>query len=130
MPNFDAFARRPSAGQGCNQIATVRPAYGPARESTKDAPGGCHGILDAAGFYEEQILPRVTDRASRGQEAARLRARVTAGLSGEVLEVGFGSGLTMPHYPPAVKRVRAVDPSAMPRKLVAERVAASTVPAR
>jgi hypothetical protein len=45
------------------------------------------------GFYGEQILPRVTDCALRGQEAARLRARVTAGLSGEVLEVGFGSGL-------------------------------------
>ena len=62
------------------------------------------------GFYEEQILPRVTDRVLRGQEAARLRARVTAGLSGEVLEVGFGSGLNMPYYTPAVTRVRAVDP--------------------
>ena len=64
----------------------------------------------------------------RGKEAARLRARVTAGLSGEVLEVGFGSGLNMPYYPPAVTRVRAVDPSAVARKLAAERVAASTVP--
>jgi len=80
------------------------------------------------GFYEEQILPRLTDRVLRGQEAARLRARVTAGLSGEVLEVGFGSGLNMPYYPAAVTRVRAVDPSAVARKLAAERVAASTVP--
>ena len=80
------------------------------------------------GFYEEQILPRVTDRALRNQEAARLRARVTAGLSGEVLKVAFGSGLTVPYYPPAVTRVRAVEPSAVARKLAAERVAASTVP--
>jgi len=57
-----------------------------------------------------------------------LRARVTGGLSGEVLEVGFGSGLTMPYYPPAVQRVRAVDPSAVARKLAADRVAASPVP--
>ena len=57
-----------------------------------------------------------------------MRARVTAGLSGEVFEVGFGSGLNMPCYPAAVRRVRAVDPSAAARKLAAERVAASTVP--
>ena len=80
------------------------------------------------GFYGEQILPRVTDCVLRGQEAARLRARVTAGLGGEVLEVGFGSGLNMPYYPAAVKRVRAVDPSAVARKLAADRVAASIVP--
>ena len=89
------------------------------------ADGG-HRILDAAGgpaqtggmgFYGEHVLPRVTDRALRGNEAARLRARVTAGLSGEVLEVGFGfgSGLNMPYYPAAVRRVRAVDPSAVTR---------------
>ncbi len=57
-----------------------------------------------------------------------MRVRVTAGLSGEVLEVGFGSGLNMAYYPPAVLRVRAVDPSAVARKLAAERVTASTVP--
>src|SRR6516225_10564742 len=100
-------------------------------------PSRCGRIVEAGGglsqtgemgFYGEQILPRVTDRALRGQEAARLRARVTAGLSGEVLEVGFGSGLNMPYYPPDVKRVRAVEPSAVARKLAAERLAASTIP--
>ena len=79
-------------------------------------------------FYREQILPRLTDLAFRGEEAARVRARATAGLSGEVLEVGFGSGLTMPFYPPAVTRVRAVEPSAVARKLAADKVAASAVP--
>jgi ubiquinone/menaquinone biosynthesis C-methylase UbiE len=83
------------------------------------------GAMD---FYREQILPRLTDLALRGTEAARLRARATAGLSGEVLEVGFGSGLTMPCYPPAVTRVLAVEPSAVARKLAAGRVAASAAP--
>jgi ubiquinone/menaquinone biosynthesis C-methylase UbiE len=52
---------------------------------------------------------------------------VTAGLSGEVLEVGFGSGLNMPttRLPCSAYQV---DPSAVARKLVAERAAASTVP--
>ena len=85
-------------------------------------------MLRGMGFYAAHILPRLTDRVMRGGEFGRLRARVTAGLTGEVLEVGFGSGLNMPHYPPGVKRVLAVEPAAAGRKLAAGRVAASPVP--
>ena len=98
-----------------------------ARPWSLDVPGR-PSQTGAMGFYREQILPRLTGVALRGTEAARQRARATAGLSGEVLEVGFGSGLTMPYYPPAVTRLRAVDPSAVARKLAADRVAASAVP--
>jgi ubiquinone/menaquinone biosynthesis C-methylase UbiE len=80
------------------------------------------------GFYGEQIVPRIADLTLRGREFERLRARVTADLDGEVLEVGFGSGRNVPHYPAAVTRVRAVDPSGVGRKLAAGRVAVSPVP--
>lgn len=50
------------------------------------------------------------------------------GLSGEVLEVGFGSGRNVPHYPAGVSRVRAVEPATAGRGLAAKRVAASAVP--
>jgi ubiquinone/menaquinone biosynthesis C-methylase UbiE len=53
---------------------------------------------------------------------------VAAGLQGEVVEIGFGSGLNVPCYPPQVKRVRAVDPATIGRKLAAKRLAASPVP--
>src|ERR1700730_4021344 len=79
------------------------------------------------GFYRDQILPRVVDLTLRGSEVARLRARVLAGLDGEVLERGFGAGLNIPYYPPGMKRVRAVDPAITGRKLAAKRAAASTV---
>jgi ubiquinone/menaquinone biosynthesis C-methylase UbiE len=79
-------------------------------------------------FYEREVLPRFVDVALGGKEFQRLRARVAAPLEGEVLEIGFGSGPNVPFYPPAVKRVRAVDPATVGRKLAAKRLAASNVP--
>lgn len=79
-------------------------------------------------FYQDQILPRFINVAVGGREFARIRQRVAADLAGEVLEVGFGSGLNVPHYPPAVRRVQAVDPATVGRKLAARRVASSPVP--
>jgi ubiquinone/menaquinone biosynthesis C-methylase UbiE len=80
------------------------------------------------GWYEERVLPRVVDVALRGKQFDRVRARVAGGLDGEVLEIGFGSGRNVPHYPASVRRVRAVDPATLGRDLAAERVAASAVP--
>jgi ubiquinone/menaquinone biosynthesis C-methylase UbiE len=80
------------------------------------------------GIYADQVLPRAVDLLMRGGELTAVRARVAAGLSGEVLEVGFGSGLNVAHYPAAVTRVFAVDPARTGRKLAARRVAASSVP--
>lgn len=80
------------------------------------------------GLYTERVLPHLTNRVMRGSEYAQIRARVAAGLAGEVVEVGFGSGLNVPHYPAAVTRVLAVDPATVGRKLAKPRVAASPVP--
>lgn len=80
------------------------------------------------GFYEDRVLPRFIDLALGGRVFSDLRARVASRLEGEVLEVGFGSGRNVPHYPGAVRRVRAVDPATYGRTLAAKRVAASPVP--
>ena len=80
------------------------------------------------GFYEDQVVPRVTDLVMSRREFTPIRARVAASLEGDVLEIGFGSGFNVPHYPPAVTGVRAVDPATIGRKLAAKRVASSGVP--
>ena len=79
------------------------------------------------GFYDDRVLPRAVDLAL-GSPFEQTRARVTAGLAGEVLEVGFGSGRNLPHLPPAVTRVLAIDPATAGRKMAAGRIAASAVP--
>jgi ubiquinone/menaquinone biosynthesis C-methylase UbiE len=81
------------------------------------------------GLYTDEVLPRVMNVVmSRGSELARIRARVAAPLAGDVLEVGFGSGLNLPHYPPAVTHLSAVDPAVVGRRLAARRVEQSPVP--
>jgi ubiquinone/menaquinone biosynthesis C-methylase UbiE len=80
------------------------------------------------GWYVDRVVPRLADATLRGAEVTSARARVCAGLAGEVVEVGFGSGRNVPHYPATVTRVLAVDPSTLGRELAAERVAASPVP--
>ncbi|HET9896557.1 MAG TPA: class I SAM-dependent methyltransferase [Streptosporangiaceae bacterium] len=80
------------------------------------------------GWYSDRMLPRIVDLSLRTSEFTPVRARVLSGLSGEVLEIGFGSGLNLPHYPLGVTRLLAIDPAVAGRKLAAARIAASPVP--
>lgn len=75
--------------------------------------------------YEERLLPRIIDKVMDQPEVHALRAEVCAGLSGDVVEIGFGSGPNIPHYPAEVERVRAVDPARLGWDLAADRIAAS-----
>ncbi len=80
------------------------------------------------GLYEDKVLPRIINLLCGTKEMGKYRAQTTAGLEGEVLEVGFGSGLNLPHYPSAVTKVLAVDPATEGRTLAASRVAAFGAP--
>lgn len=77
--------------------------------------------------YEDRVLPRVVDKLLDNDDVAAYRQEACAGLSGVVVEIGFGSGLNVPHYPSAVERVLAVDPAELGRELAADRLQHSRV---
>jgi ubiquinone/menaquinone biosynthesis C-methylase UbiE len=80
------------------------------------------------GVYGEQVLPRIINVACDMKVAREQRKRVCEGLAGDVVEIGFGSGLNVPFYPPAVTSVAAVEPADVGWQLAAKRVRATTIP--
>ncbi|HEY8300839.1 MAG TPA: class I SAM-dependent methyltransferase [Jatrophihabitans sp.] len=81
-------------------------------------------------WYTEHVLPRLVDVTLGTAQHRRLRERVAAELHGTVLEIGFGSGLNLPHLPPTVTEVLAVEPSHRAVELAAGRISASTAQVR
>ena len=80
------------------------------------------------GCYGERVLPHIVNFLCGLKAADPLRQRVCDGLEGEVLEIGFGSGLNVPFYPAAVRRVVAVEPSDVGWKLAGKRLSTARVP--
>jgi ubiquinone/menaquinone biosynthesis C-methylase UbiE len=56
------------------------------------------------------------------------RAKVCQGLHGRVLEIGFGTGLNLHHYPAEVTEILVVEPSESAMRLAQPREAAASAP--
>ncbi len=83
------------------------------------------------GIYAERLFPWLLDRALGDPRIAARRQALVAQASGEVLEIGFGSGATLPFYDSAkVTRLTVVEPSEGMNRRAAARLAASPVPVR
>ena len=77
------------------------------------------------GFYDNHILPRVLDFAMKRSALLEQRQWVMERVRGAVLEMGFGSGLNLPHYPQQVRTLTAVEPNAAMRDRAEKRIKAS-----
>lgn len=74
------------------------------------------------GFYVDSVLPHVINVVMNTEQTREIRRRVCAGLAGEIVEIGFGTGHNLPFLPTAVTVVKAVEPSATGVKLARERI--------
>jgi ubiquinone/menaquinone biosynthesis C-methylase UbiE len=63
------------------------------------------------GFFSQVIVPLLCDFGLDRPFVARYRRELLAHASGNILELGFGTGLNLPYYPSHVRKLTAVDPN-------------------
>lgn len=77
-------------------------------------------------FYEDRILPHLINWACSTRPQQRQREKIVHLAKGDVLEVGFGSGLNLPYYESEkVRKIFALEPSEGMRRKAQPNVAAS-----
>jgi ubiquinone/menaquinone biosynthesis C-methylase UbiE len=80
------------------------------------------GQDQAVSFYSQRIFPRLCDLVLSRPFVAKLRRELLANTHGDVLEIGFGTGLNLPHYPQQVRKITTVDPNAGMNRLAQKRI--------
>ena len=79
------------------------------------------------GIYSRHIFPRFCDWAMNDPKFARLRKEVLADVGGEILEIGFGTGLNLEHYPEHVRHLTAIDPGEGMARIARRRIERSEI---
>jgi ubiquinone/menaquinone biosynthesis C-methylase UbiE len=80
------------------------------------------------GFYAGRVFPWLNDRLAGKPELEEIRAEAVGGARGRVVEIGFGTGLNLPHYPAAVQSLVGVEPNDGMRARAQPRIAAARFP--
>lgn len=63
------------------------------------------------GWYNRYVFPRLLDWVMTGEPFATYRKEVLAEVAGDVLEIGFGTGLNLAYYPESVSTLTVIDPN-------------------
>jgi ubiquinone/menaquinone biosynthesis C-methylase UbiE len=79
------------------------------------------------GFYHHYIFPRVLDLAMASPQLRGPRDRALAPAQGRILEIGFGTGRNLTHYPRHVRRIEAIDPDLDLDRLSLPRIAHASI---
>ncbi len=79
------------------------------------------------GFYSNLVIPYCIDFAMSGSTLESYRQNLLENVSGEILEIGFGTGLNLPHYPENVDKITTIDPNPGMKRLARSRIARSQI---
>ncbi len=79
------------------------------------------------GFYSRRILPYLLDWSMSDSSLSKYRQEVLADVQGEVLEIGFGTGLNLSYYPEHLHKLIAIDANPGVNALAQKRLQASSI---
>lgn len=79
------------------------------------------------GFYSNLVIPYCIDLSMSGSNLQQYRQELLKDVSGEILEIGFGTGLNLPHYPEQVTKITTVEPNLGMQKLARSRIKQSQI---
>ncbi len=79
-------------------------------------------------FYREVVFPWGMDKVMSSKVHARARRDLLRNTGGRVVEIGFGTGLNLAHYPDTVEKIWTADPNPGHSGRARERIEASSIP--
>lgn len=74
------------------------------------------------GFYSSVVLPRLLDWSMSDPNWAKYRQSLLSEVQGEVLEIGFGTGLNLAYYPDHIDRITVIDRNPGMHRLAERRI--------
>lgn len=78
-------------------------------------------------FYSQVIFPRLLDWSLSDPVLAKYRQELLANVTGEVLEIGFGTGLNLLYYPSGIRKITTVDVNPGMNALANKRISDSEI---
>ncbi len=79
-------------------------------------------------IYSQYIFPRLLDMTMASSTVSEYRRDLLQEVAGEVLEIGFGTGLNLAYYPENIEKLTTVDVNAGMTQLAQKRIAETAFP--
>jgi ubiquinone/menaquinone biosynthesis C-methylase UbiE len=79
------------------------------------------------GFYARKIFPYILDWSMSSPNFTKYRQEILANVKGEVLEIGFGTGINLSYYPEEIRKIVTVDVNPDVHELARKRIQTSSI---
>ncbi len=80
------------------------------------------------GFYSNVIFPWGIELMMSGSPFSEYRKELLKDVSGDVLEIGFGTGLNLAYYPESVTKLTVIDPNTGMNRYAKKRIEFASIP--